>query len=107
MISITDFHNIELKVGTILNAEVVLEADKLLKLTVSFGDEERTIVSGIRAQFPDPEVLINTQATFITNLAPRMLKGIESNGMILAASTDGTIALLRPTSPVPPGTRIS
>lgn len=107
MISITDFQNIELRIGTILNAEIVPDADKLLKLTVSFGEEERTIVSGIRSQFPEPEVLINTQATFITNLAPRMLKGIESNGMILAASDDGAIALLRPTTPVPPGTRVS
>jgi methionyl-tRNA synthetase len=107
MISITDFQNIELRIGTILNVEVVPDADKLLKLTVLFGEEERTIVSGIRSQFPEPEMLINRQATFITNLAPRMLKGIESNGMILAASHDGTIALLEPTSPVPPGTRIS
>lgn len=107
MISISDFHAIDLTVGTIVQAEVVPDADKLLRLTVSFGDEERTIVSGIRSQFPDPTELHNRQAVFITNLEPRTLKGIESNGMILAASHDGTIALLSPTTPVPPGTKIS
>jgi methionyl-tRNA synthetase len=79
-----DFAKIELKTGTILSAEKVEKADKLLKLEVDLGSEKRTIVSGI-ALHHQPENLIGQKVTVVTNLAPRKMRGIESNGMILMA----------------------
>lgn len=79
-----DFAKIDLRVGTILTAEKVAKADKLLKLTVDLGFEVRTIVSGIALHF-SPEEIIGKQVTVVINLAPRKMRGIESNGMILMA----------------------
>ena len=79
-----DFAKIDLRVGTILTAEKVEKADKLLKLTVDLGFETRTIVSGIALHFK-PEDIVGKQVTVVTNLAPRKMRGIESNGMILMA----------------------
>jgi methionyl-tRNA synthetase len=79
-----DFARLELKVGTILHAEKVEKADKLLKLSVDLGSEQRTIVSGIALHFR-PEEITGKQVVVITNLAPRKMRGIESNGMILMA----------------------
>jgi methionyl-tRNA synthetase len=79
-----DFAKIDLRVGTILTAEKVEKADKLLKFTVDLGYEVRTIVSGIAEHFK-PEELIGTQVSVVANLAPRKLRGIESKGMILLA----------------------
>ena len=83
-IQFEDFAKIELKTGTILSAEKVEKADKLLKLEVDLGSEKRTIVSGI-AMHHQPENLIGQKVTVVTNLAPRKMRGIESNGMILMA----------------------
>jgi methionyl-tRNA synthetase len=83
-IQFEDFAKIELKTGTILSAEKVEKADKLLKLEVDLGSEKRTIVSGI-ALHHQPENLIGQKVTVVTNLAPRKMRGIESNGMILMA----------------------
>jgi len=115
MINIDEFQKVELKVGKILTVEKVEDADKLLKLSVSFGeikkvekDEEgnekeiisediRQIVSGIALYFEDYSVLINKKVMFVTNLAPRNIRGLESNGMILAVSSDdGSFSLLYP-----------
>ncbi len=79
-----DFAKIDLKVGTIVAAEKVEKADKLLKLQVDLGFETRTIVSGIAMHF-SPEEITGKQVTVVTNLAPRKMRGIESNGMILMA----------------------
>jgi len=79
-----DFSKIELRVGTILHAEKVQKADKLLKLEIDLGYEKRTIVSGIALHF-NPEDIIGKQVTVVANLAPRKMRGIESNGMILMA----------------------
>jgi methionyl-tRNA synthetase len=73
-----------LKTGTILNAEKVEKADKLLKLEVDLGTEKRVIVSGIALHY-QPEQVIGQQVVVVTNLAPRKMRGIESNGMILMA----------------------
>jgi methionyl-tRNA synthetase len=83
-ITFDDFAKVDLRVGTILTAEKVEKADKLLKFTVDLGYEVRTIVSGIAAYFK-PEDLIGTQVSVVANLAPRKLRGIESKGMILLA----------------------
>lgn len=105
MISIDDVLKVDVKVGTILSAEVVPETDKLLRLMVDVGEEEpRQIVSGIRAYVSDPEALIGKQFAFVTNLKPRTLKGLESNGMLFAVGADDTFAFLSPDRVVPPGT---
>ncbi|MDB5199788.1 MAG: metG [Chitinophagaceae bacterium] len=79
-----DFAKLDLKVGTILSAEKVEKADKLLKLKVDMGYEKRTVVSGIALHFK-PEEIIGKQVVVVSNLAPRKMRGIESNGMILMA----------------------
>jgi methionyl-tRNA synthetase len=83
-IEFDDFAKVELKTGTILNAEKVEKADKLLKLEVDLGTEKRVIVSGIALHY-QPEQIIGQQVVVVTNLAPRKMRGIESNGMILMA----------------------
>ncbi|MBN9379822.1 MAG: methionine--tRNA ligase [Chitinophagaceae bacterium] len=83
-----DFAKLDLKVGTILQAEKVEKADKLLKLTVDLGSEQRTIVSGIALHF-NPADIIGRQVVVVANLAPRKMRGIESNGMILMAEDKG------------------
>ncbi|HMA79137.1 MAG TPA: hypothetical protein VKP88_08590 [Candidatus Paceibacterota bacterium] len=106
LISYGDFVKLTIRVGTITTAEVVPDADKLLRLEVDFGDETRQIVSGIRDFVDTPESLVGTQAPFITNLAPRTIRGLESQGMILAVGDEDTFAFLRPDRLVPPGTTV-
>ena len=84
-IGIEDFAKVEMRVGQIQTAERIVGADKLLKLTVDIGSEIRQICAGI-AQFYEPEKLIGRKVAVVTNLAPRKLRGVESNGMIVAAS---------------------
>jgi len=84
-IGIEDFSKVEMRVGQIKTAERIVGADKLLKLTVDIGTEIRQICAGI-AQFYEPESLIGRKVAVVTNLAPRKLRGVESNGMIIAAS---------------------
>lgn len=106
MISIDDFKKVDIRVGKILTAEKVPETDKLLRLTVDMGEENpRQIVSGISLFFPDTEVLIGKKCMFVANLEPRVIKGLESQGMILAVSTeDGKFSLLEPQNEIPVGT---
>jgi len=84
-ISIEDFAKVEMRVGQIKTAERIIGADKLLKLTVDIGTEIRQICAGI-AQYYEPESLVGRKVAVVTNLAPRKLRGVESNGMIIAAS---------------------
>jgi methionyl-tRNA synthetase len=84
-IGIEDFAKVEMRVGQIKTAERIVGADKLLKLTVDIGTEVRQICAGI-AQFYEPDSLIGRKVAVVTNLAPRKLRGVESNGMIIAAS---------------------
>jgi methionyl-tRNA synthetase len=91
-----DFDKLDLRTGTIIAAEKVAKADKLLKLNVDLGFEQRTIVSGIAQHFT-PESLINKQVIVVANLAPRKMRGIESQGMILTAEQpDGKLILVNP-----------
>jgi methionyl-tRNA synthetase len=105
-ISIDEFSKLEVSVGTIESAERVPETDKLVRLMVQFGEEAgpRQIVSGIAAHLADPHTLVGRQLCFVTNLAPRTIKGLESNGMLFAVGTDDTFAFLTPDRAVPPGT---
>lgn len=130
MISFDDFQKVELTVGKILSAERVPGTEKLLKLSVDFGMKEnpssedgvlplakgesekpeeheiRQIVSGIAPYFPEPEKLLGKKCMFVTNIPPRVIKGLESNGMILAVSTeDGKFSLLEPSAEIPEGTK--
>lgn len=105
-ISIDEFAKIDVKVGTVRSAEEVPETDKLLKLLVDFGEEPgpRQIISGIRTYVNTPEDLVGRQLAFVTNLAPRKIKGLESDGMLFAVGQDDTFAFLTPDREVPPGT---
>ena len=105
-ISIDEFAKIEVRVGTVVAAERVPETDKLIKCSVDFGEAEgpRTIVSGIAAYVPEPESLVGRQLAYVTNLVPRTIKGIESNGMLLAVGEGDPFGFLAPDRPVPPGT---
>lgn len=107
MISYEDFAKLEIKIGEILSVEIVEDADKLLKLSVDVGEEfPRQIVSGIRTFFEDPQTLVGKKCPFLTNLETRVIRNIESQGMILAASTEEQFALLHPNTDLPPGTKI-
>src|SRR4051812_39006702 len=103
MASIDEFKKLEIKIGKVVSAEKIPEGDKLLKLIVDFGTETRQIMSGIAEFFPEPLALVGQEMPFVTNLEPRMLRGYESNGMILAADGDGGPVLLHPETEVPPG----
>jgi methionyl-tRNA synthetase len=84
-IAIDDFAKVEMRVGQVKTAERIVGADKLLKLTVDIGSEVRQICAGI-AQYYEPESLVGRKVVVVVNLAPRKLRGVESNGMIVAAS---------------------
>ncbi|MEP7109102.1 MAG: methionine--tRNA ligase [Ferruginibacter sp.] len=107
VISFEDFAKIDLKVGTILYAEKVAKADKLLKLEIDLGFEKRTIVSGIALHF-DPADITGKQVVVVANLAPRKMRGIESNGMILMAEDkDGKLHFVSPGSVIESGSGVS
>ncbi|MFA6585997.1 MAG: hypothetical protein WCS86_02440 [Candidatus Paceibacterota bacterium] len=107
MINIEDFKKVDIVVGEILSAEKVPDTDKLLKLSVDLAEEKpRQIVSGISLYFPDCSVLVGKKCMFIANLETRVIRGIESQGMILAVSTsDDKFSLLEPNGEIPVGTR--
>lgn len=106
MITFDEFSKIEVRVGTVRTAERVPETDKLLRLMVDLGEESgpRQIVSGIAAYVPEPEALVGKQLAFVTNLEPRVIKGLESNGMLFAVGDGDSFAFLAPHREVPPGT---
>ncbi|MEE0974443.1 MAG: methionine--tRNA ligase [Muribaculaceae bacterium] len=100
------FMKADLRVGTVLECKKVPKADKLLQFLIDDGMGTRTIVSGI-AKYYNPEDLVGKQVCFIANLAPRKLKGIESQGMILSAeNADGSLVVMGPSAPVVPGAQV-
>jgi methionyl-tRNA synthetase len=102
-----DFAKIDLRVGMIVSAEKVEKADKLLKLSVDLGFETRTIVSGIALHY-QPEQVVGRQVVVVANLAPRKMRGIESNGMILMAeSADGKLHFIKPEDVIAAGAKVS
>lgn len=104
-ITIEDFAKVELKVGKVVTAERVPKSDKLIKMTVFDGTNERTIVAGI-GKFYTPEALINKQIVFVANLKPAKLMGIESQGMVLAASDENGLALIVPEKTISEGSKV-
>ena len=107
IIQYDDFAKLDIRIGTIKAVERVPDTDKLLKCTIDFGDlGERTIVSGI-AEWKTPEDMIGKQCPYVVNLAPRMLRGVESSGMLLALSDDQGLVFLHPEREVSPGTSVS
>jgi len=105
-IQYTDFEKLELRTGIVLTAEKVAKADKLLKLEVDLGFEKRTIVSGIALHFK-PEEITGKQVVVVANLAPRKMKGIESNGMILMAEdATGKLLFVAPDEKTAPGSEV-
>lgn len=107
MISYEDFAKLDIRIGTILAVTPVPETDKLLQLTIDLGEEKpRTLVSGIREHFGDPEVLVGHQVPVIVNLAPRTLKGVTSEGMVLYVVGEELLTTLSPKVTVPNGTPV-
>lgn len=129
MITIDDFSKIEIKIGTVLEAEKVPDADKLIRLIFDFGssadsgqvsveqnsDESnkkypgkhiRQVISAIAGYYPDPSVLVNKEIAVITNLEPRKFRGYESQGMIMATDNENGIVLLTPEKKVKSGAKI-
>ncbi|HEX9880785.1 MAG TPA: methionine--tRNA ligase subunit beta [Candidatus Binatia bacterium] len=106
MISIEEFRKLELKVATIRQAEPHPNADRLLVLRIDLGSEERQLVAGIRGHYA-PEDLIGKQIVVVANLEPAKLRGVESQGMLLAAVDDGGIVILTPEKRVKTGSRVS
>ncbi len=106
-ITIEDFAKVELRVGVIKSAERIQGADKLLKLLVDIGDEVRQILAGIALAY-SPEELIGRKVVIVANLAPRKMRGLESNGMLLAASAgaDGKPVLCTFAEDIPPGAKV-
>ncbi len=106
MISIEEFRKIEIKVATIKHAEPHPNADRLMVLKIDLGSEERQLVAGIKEHYA-AEDLIGRQIVVVANLEPAKLRGIESQGMLLAASDDDKIVILNPEKPVSPGAKVS
>jgi methionyl-tRNA synthetase len=118
-----DFAKLDIRLGKVIAAEMVPDADKLIKCTIDFGlkpsaaadgaalngtsgeREIRTIVSGI-AEWKKPEELVGKTLPYVFNLAPKMLRGVESQGMLLAASDEQGVALLMPERDIAPGTKL-
>ena len=106
MISIDDFRKVELKIATIKSAEPHPNADKLLVLQIDLGSEQRQICAGIRKHYT-PEELVGKQVVVVANLETAKLRGLESQGMLLAASDEGRVIILTPEKSVLAGAKIS
>ncbi len=105
-ITIDEFMKVELRVAKVLEAEAVPKSKKLLKLKVDTGADQRTIVAGI-AEAYQPEQLVGRTIVIVANLQPAKLMGVESNGMVLAASPEGGLPMLVAVDPsIPPGARV-
>jgi len=105
-ISIEQFGQVKLKVATVLTAERIPKADKILKLTLDAGeDEPRTVVAGV-AQHYAPEELVGLQVVIVANLKPAKLRGITSQGMVLAAVGPDGLCVVSPSKPTPVGSQV-
>lgn len=105
-ISYQEFSKLDIRIGKILSVEKVPNTDKLLKLTIDMGEEKRQIISGIAEYFPDQDVLIGREVPVLLNLEPRTIRGLESQGMLLAADVDGKPVILSPSEEIPPGSPV-
>jgi methionyl-tRNA synthetase len=105
VISIDQFKTVELRVATVTSAEPHPNADRLVVLKVDLGSEQRQIVAGIKKHY-DPATLVGTQVVVVANLEPVTLRGVESQGMLLAASHEETLVVLRPDKPIAAGATV-
>lgn len=105
MINFEDFNKLDIRIGTIIEAEPVPDTDKLLKLKVDLGDEQRELVAGIADEYKAEDIK-GKQIPILINLEPKTIKGIESKGMILAIDIDNKATLLYPDKKVPNGSKI-
>ena len=107
MIELADLEKIDVRVGTIISVAEVPGSDKLVKLTVAFGDHERTILAGLKQELPDPQEIERRQALFVVNLPPRKMMGQMSEGMLFDIGyADGlTPVLAVPEKQIPDGAR--
>ncbi len=104
MITIDDFKKLEIKIGKVKSVEKVENADKLLKFIFDIGNgEERQILAGIAEFYTDLESLVGMEVPLLLNLEPRMMRGLESQGMMLAADEDGKAVLLHPDKEISAG----
>jgi methionine--tRNA ligase beta chain len=106
MITIDEFRKVELKIATIKSAEPHPNADRLMVLQVDLGSEQRQVCAGIRSHYA-PEELVGKQVVIVANLETAKLRGLESQGMLLAASDEGRVILLNPEKPVQAGSKVS
>jgi methionyl-tRNA synthetase len=106
MISIDDFRKVELRIATIKSAEPHPNADKLMVLQIDLGDEKRQICAGIRGHYA-PDELLGKQIVVVANLETAKLRGLDSQGMLLAASDDDRVIILTPDKTVLAGTKVS
>jgi len=106
-INYEDFAKLKIVIGTIISVEEVPDSNKLLKLMVDVGeDNPRQILSGIKKYFEEPQSLVGVKNPFLINLETKVIAGLESQGMILAASEGETFALLNPSTPLTSGTLV-
>ena len=105
MITIEEFTKLDLRVATIKAVEPHPNADRLLVLKIDLGTEERQLVAGIRAHYA-PEELLGKQIVVVANLQPATLRGVESQGMLLAASDGEKVIVLSPEKPIAPGAKV-
>jgi len=104
-INFDDFQRIDLRVAKVIAAEKIEDSEKLLKLEIDLGKEKRQLVAGI-GQFYSPEELMRREIVVVANLEWKKIKGVESQGMLIAADIGGKPVLLKPDEEVPPGTKI-
>lgn len=106
-ITFDEFKKADIRIGTILSAEKVPDADKLLKLMINVGEENpRQILSGIAMHYEDPQVLVGKQVPVLMNLPTRTIRGLESQGMVLYAVGADFLTTVSPARDVPPGTPV-
>ena len=106
-ITYDDFAKLQIVIGTIIAVELVPDSNKLLKLTVDVGEETpRQILSGIKKYFEDPQSLVGIQTPFVINLETKVIAGLESQGMIMAASTETDFSLLTLSTPLSAGAKV-
>ena len=106
MINFEEFKKIDLRIGKIIGAEKIEKSEKLLRLEVDLGEEKRRLVAGL-GKFYGAEELIGREIVVVANLEPKVIFGLESQGMLLAANDEGRPIILSPDKEVPPGTKIS
>lgn len=104
-ISYDDFAKLDLRIAQVLEARAHPNADKLMLLKIDVGDQQKQIVAGIRGHY-EPEALVGRQIVVVNNLQPAMLRGEESQGMLMAASDGDAVVLLRPDRDCPPGSGV-